>query len=785
MSFVKHLFFFFLTTLLFVCSAEEDVRNAEPILTSFTVDQQKSISQKASKQEFQAEVTRLMEIIINSLYKTRDIFLRELISNANDASDKLRYLSLTDPNVKIKKELEIKVQADKQTRTIVILDNGIGMTAEELAKNLGTIAHSGTASFLDQFAKATAQGDNPLSLIGQFGVGFYSAFLVADEVTVVSASYKDGKQHIWHSTANGSFTVSEDPRGNTLGRGSAVILKIKEDAENFLDNTELENTIKRYSEFIQYPIYLYSTKKEEVEESAEKVVDEEELSVSDDESSTKKVEKETHYWKRLNQNKPIWSRRASSISEEEYEEFYKQFAHDTEAPLAYTHFKAEGEVEFDSILFIPKKAPYGMYDQYYNTKSTLKLYVRRVLVADEFEEIIPRYLNFIKGLVDSNDLPLNVNREDLQKNKVMTLISRKLTRKVLDMLRDLSNKEEGKDEEEDEDDTEGKKEKKPKKKDVSDTEENKNTKYLEFWQEFGKSIKLGVLEDQKNRKRLLELLRFPSSVSPKTPISLNKYIERMKPNQKNIYYISGQSLDDVENSPFMQRIRKQGYEVLYFVDNLDEYLNIQEYEDHPFQSITKEGLEIDNKKMKDYLKTKEEEFEQLISWLKDIYGPKVSRIQVSSTLEEAPMAIGTAKHGYTAQMERIAKAQAFGSSMPMKATKILQLNYRHPIIIELNHRVQDGEGEDGAASPLADYANLLFDMALVQSGFGIEHEELGDFAKRIVRVSSFGLKISPSTSLAPEPDFVNEADSDDDASTHTQFDDEDEMIEEDADKEDL
>jgi len=289
---------------------------------------------------------------------------------------------------------------------------------------------------LDQFAKATSQGDNPLTLIGQFGVGFYSAFLVADEVIVISTSYKDGKQHIWRSTANGSFSVSEDPRGNTLGRGTAVILKMKEDAENFLDNNELENTIKRYSEFIQYPIYLYSTKKEEVEEGKDKEVSDEEISVSDDESTTKKVEKEIHYWKRLNKNKPIWSRRASTISEEEYEEFYKQFAHDTEPPLEYTHFKAEGEVEFDSILFVPKKAPLGMYDQYYNTRSTLKLYVRRVLVADEFEDIIPRYLNFIKGLVDSNDLPLNVNREDLQKNKVMTLIARKLTRKALDMLRD-------------------------------------------------------------------------------------------------------------------------------------------------------------------------------------------------------------------------------------------------------------------------------------------------------------------------------------------------------------
>jgi len=325
---------------------------------------------------------------------------------------------------------------------------------------------------------------------------------------------------------------------------------------------------------------------------------------------------------------------------------------------------------------------------------------------------------------------------------------------------------------------------KEEKKDVEEIE-NKNSKYLAFWQEFGKSIKLGVLEDQKNRKRLMELLRFSSSVSPQTPISLNKYIERMKPNQKHIYYISGQTLDEVENSPFMERIRRKGYEVLYFIDNLDEYLNIQEYEDYPFQSIAKEGLELDNKKMKEYLKEKEEEFEPLKKWLKEIYGPKVSRIQISSTLEESPMAIGTAKHGYTAQMERISKAQAFGSSHAMKATKILQLNYRHPIIIELKQRIEDGEGEDGASSPLADYANLLFDMALIQSGFGIDNEDQNDFAQRIVRVTRSILKISTDTTLLKEPDFVNEVDADEDIASSAQGDDEDEMIEEDTDKEDL
>jgi heat shock protein beta len=501
---------------------------------------------------------------------------------------------------------------------------------------------------------------------------------------------------------------------------------------------------------MQYPIYIYSsrTEKEEVDESDKTIdSDTDELKAEDEstEAAKKTVEKTVYYWKRLNKNKPLWTRRPNSITDEEYTDFYKAFTRDTEEPLSWKHFRAEGEIEFDSILYIPKKAPHGMYDNYYNQKSTLRLYVRRVLVADEFEDIIPRYLNFIKGLVDSNDLPLNVNREDLQKNKIMSLISRKLTRKALDMIGSLAG--------EDEDtSTEGAEEGSAEEgKETTKKEKKESDKYESFWKEFGKSIKLGVLEDQRNKKKLLELLRFSTSKSPNTPISLKKYVENMKDGQKYIYYLSAASLDEAENSPFMERFRSKDIEVLYFVDNLDEYMNLADYDDYQIQSITKEGVELDGKQMKEYLQQKEEEFNELKEWLKNLYGVKISKVTISPTLSETPMAIVTAKHGYSAHMEKIAKAQAFGASMPMRATKILQINYRHPVIKELKERIANGESND---DNLKDYANLLLDTAFLKSGFDIEPDEQTEFAKRVERLIKNGLKLPLDAAFDPEPEFA-------------------------------
>ena len=475
----------------------------------------------------------------------------------------------------------------------------------------------------------------------------------------------------------------------------------------------------------------------------------------------------------LNENKPIWSRRPSQIEDEEYVNFYKALTTDHEDPLSYTHFKAEGEIEFDSILYIPATAPSQMYDQYYNSKSAMKLYVRRVLVADEFEDIVPRYLNFVKGLVDSNDLPLNVNREDLQKSKVMKLISRKLTRKVLDMLKKMAREDEPDEDDEDEDEESGGDEDED-----EDKMLNKDSKYSKFWEQFGKSIKLGLLEDQRNKKRLMDLLRFPTSKSPNIAISLNQYVNRMASGQKHIYYISGGSVEEVEASPFMERLNKRGWEVLYFVDNLDEYLNLQDYGDYQFQAINKDGTELDGQRMQDFLKEKEDDFEDLKTWLKEVYGSRISKVVISSSLTDSPMAVGTAKYGYSAHMEKLTKSQAFGAGGSVKATKILQINYRHPVIIDLKNRIEDGEGEEN--TKLEDYATLLLNAALLKSGFELDQEFQGPFMEIVDRVVRGGLNVALEAELEPEPTFIDEVDEDDE----DEDEDEDEEEEEEEELED-
>jgi len=484
---------------------------------------------EGSTHKFEAEVSRLMEIIIHSLYTDRSIFMRELVSNAGDALDKIRYKSLTDKSqLGDNAELDVRIKVDKEARTITIRDSGVGMTKQELTENLGTVAKSGTAKFLEAFAAGTDAQDS-FNLIGQFGVGFYSAFLAADEVMVVSKSNDDENQHIWKSTADGSFTVVQDPRGNTLGRGTAVIMTLKEDADEFLEKSRLESLISRFSEFSQYPLLMWDSKveTEEVELEAESTETEEETDDEDDDEltaedddeeeeeegpKTKTIEKTIWFWKRLNENKPLWTRSSKDITDEEYQNFYKSFTKGSEESLTYSHFKAEGEIEFASILYIPKSAPHGLYDNYYTSKSPLKLYVRRVLVADEMEDLVPRYLNFVKGLVDSNDLPLNVNREQLQKNKVMKVISKKLTRKTLDLLRRLSEDEEGTDEDDEFDDLDDEDEDNEAAEDgeeeKTEEEEEKEKKYSAFWGEFGKSVKLGVIEDTKNRKKIIKFITF-------------------------------------------------------------------------------------------------------------------------------------------------------------------------------------------------------------------------------------------------------------------------------------
>merc|ERR1712178_560468 len=413
--------------------------------------------------EFQAEVSRLMDIIINSLYKQKEIFLRELISNASDALDKIRFLSLSEDGILGEgenKKLEIRISFDKEKRVLTLRDRGVGMTKQDLIQNLGTVARSGTT----QFVEAVASGQDT-NLIGQFGVGFYSAYLVADKIQVTS-KHNDDEQHIWESTADATFSVAEDPRGDTLGRGTEIKLFLKEDASEFLEQSKLEDLVKRYSEFITFPIYLHKSKTETVEvpiddddddeeeeEEEEEGEEEEGEEEEEEEPKTKTETKTVWFWQHINDQPAIWTRDKSEITEEEYNQFFQSLSGkkdgSDDTPLSWIHFRAEGEIEFKSILYVPKSAPYDMYDNYYGKASGMRLYVRKVLITDEFEDLMPRYLNFIRGVVDSDDLTLNVSRETLQQHKVLRVMGKKLVRKALEMLRKLASKQKKEEEKED------------------------------------------------------------------------------------------------------------------------------------------------------------------------------------------------------------------------------------------------------------------------------------------------------------------------------------------------
>jgi heat shock protein 90kDa beta len=631
---------------------------------AFSGEELGKLEKAREKFEFQAEVSRLMDIIINSLYTKKDIYLRELISNAADALDKLRFLSLSNEALlEGGKDLEIRIGANKGENTLTIRDTGIGMSKADLINNLGTVARSGTAAFMEQLASG---GD--LNLIGQFGVGFYSIYLVADRVRVVT-KHADHNQYIWESSADGTYTVAEDPRGNTIGRGTEITLFLKEDATEYTSQETLRNLIKRYSEFITFPIHLQTTKTETVQvpveadadadadaaadavkkenEDGEDVAAEDAAAAEEAAPKTKSETREVLAWEQVNSQKAIWSRAAETVTDEEYKAFFKAIVKDGADALTWIHFRAEGEVEFRAILYIPTAPPAEMYDNYYGKSNALRLYVRKVLITDEFEDLLPRYLNFIRGIVDSDDLPLNVSREQLQQGKILKVMAKKLVRKVLEMIRKLAQAEKkAKDDKkkaegaEDADkkaagedaegeDAEGGKGDKafeiP-----SHLKDSAETVYTTFWEKFGKNIKLGVIEDAPNRSKLAKLLRWHTTVTGKTGWrSFEEYIASMKEGQKNIYYIAGENWEAVQDSPFLERFIAKGIEVLVMVDPIDEYAvqNLPEVDGHKLQSITKEGLtlpgeEKDSKRREDIYK---EDFKGLIDYLKKVYDAKVRR----------------------------------------------------------------------------------------------------------------------------------------------------------------
>ncbi|XP_008281449.1 endoplasmin [Stegastes partitus] len=731
-------------------------------LDGLNAAQIKELREKSEKHAFQAEVNRMMKLIINSLYKNKEIFLRELISNASDALDKIRLLSLTNEDaMAANEELTIKIKSDKEKNMLHITDTGIGMTKEELVKNLGTIAKSGTSEFLNKMTEMQSEGQSTSELIGQFGVGFYSAFLVADKV-IVTSKHNNDSQHIWESDSN-QFSVIEDPRGETLGRGTTITLVLKEEASDYLELETIKNLVRKYSQFINFPIYVWASKTETVEEpieedaeaaeETEKETAEDEAEVEEEEEDkdkpkTKKVEKTVWDWELMNDIKPIWQRPAKEVEEDEYKAFYKTFSKDSDDPLAHIHFTAEGEVTFKSILFVPTSAPRGLFDEYGSKKNDyIKLFVRRVFITDDFNDMMPKYLNFVKGVVDSDDLPLNVSRETLQQHKLLKVIRKKLVRKTLDMIKKIA-------------------------------EEQYNDK---FWKEFGTNIKLGVIEDHSNRTRLAKLLRFQTSNSDTELASLEQYVERMKEKQDKIYFMAGTSRKEAESSPFVERLLKKGYEVIYLTEPVDEYCiqALPEFDGKRFQNVAKEGVKFDESdKAKEKREALEKEYEPLTTWLKDkALKDKIEKAVLSQRLTNSPCALVASQYGWSGNMERIMKAQAYQTGKDISTNyyasqkKTLELNPKHPLIKQMLSRVNT-DAEDQTAS---DLAVVLFETATLRSGYQLaDTKAYGDRIERMLRLS---MNVGLDEQIEEEPEEEPEEPAEDDSE------DKEEIVDEDDDEE--
>ncbi|MFL6312231.1 MAG: molecular chaperone HtpG [Terriglobales bacterium] len=612
--------------------------------------------------QFQAETTQLLHLMIHSLYTQREIFLRELISNASDALDKLRFEALTNTElVPDGHKYEIRLKPDVANKTLTISDTGIGMSRQDLIDHIGTIARSGTQEMRKRMQESQS-AEAVADLIGQFGVGFYSAFMVADKVTIITRRAGEATATQWESAGDGSYTLAEAEKPSC---GTEIILQLKKpDAENgiedYTDRWKLSMIVHKYSDFIPYPI-IYEGPPQEPGE---------------DESKEIKIETKT-----LNSQKPLWTRRRGEVSDTDYNDFYKHLANDWTEPLKVLPLKAEGTFELEALLFIPAQAPYDLF--YHGTESGLKLYAKRVMVMEKCEEVLPRYLRFVKGVVDSSDLPLNISRQRLQQDRHITQIRKWLTKKLLEALSELKEKE--------------------------------SDKYLKFWEQFGKAMKEGVSSDYENKDKILPLLLFESSHDPKELTTLGDYVRRMKPEQKEIFYLTGESRKVIENSPHLESVRQKGYEVLYLSDPVDELLvqHLHEFQEHKLKSVTKGRFEVgtdeEKKQAEEQIKQKEEEYKSFLEACQKKLDEYVKQIRVSSRLVDSPTCLITEEHEYSPHLERLLQKGKGGGP---KQRRIMELNPNHPIVQKLHERFKSNADD----ATLGDAIELLFELALVAEG---------------------------------------------------------------------
>lgn len=636
---------------------------------------------------FQAEINQLLTLIINAFYSDKDVFLRELVSNASDALDKQRYVSLstaketeseTEPEL-----LRIRISFDADAKTLTIEDNGIGMTKTELVDNLGTIAKSGTKQFMEKLAQEKA---NPANLIGQFGMGFYSAFLVASTVSAYSKSDKEEVAHVWTSSASGTFEVSQAPE---RPRGTSIVMTLKDDCHDYLSETMLRDIFKKHSEFVSFPVELLTAPDPKPKEP-----EEEDMVTIETEETVEAEEEKT--WKQINTNKAIWSYSPEEVTQDEYDMFYRGFTSDWQAPLCQIHFRAEGQFKFEGMFFIPKQPPFAPDGRAGSNKGNVKLYVNCVFVTDVLQtDVLPDYLGFVKGLIDSEDLPLNISREMLQKTRVLGVIKRTCVKKIIDALIDLAS--------------------------------TRPESYIEFWKVYGKYIRWGITDDSKNQEKLADLLRFESTTSGREMTSLKDYVSKMKEDEDKIMYITGETRESVESSVFLDSFKKKGIEVLYMTDAIDEYMvqSLSEYQGKKLVSVM-----ASKTKNEDDEPNLDESQEKLFGRIKSVLGTEIARVTVSDRLVHVPCAIVTDGYGPSANMERIMRAQAIQSDNPMigmgmRASRVMEINMDHVLIQSMIDIVDDEDKKEFLEKRI----RILHGAGLLASGFTLD--DPAGFAKLV------------------------------------------------------